>query len=450
VKLKINKIMKKIFFLFLTFFAIIQTYAQINISTGVDVGGSPIPPGNKDMLWKMVSPSPAIGNPFVEISPLSGTWNPSPVSGTSAQWIGSNSNPGGQKAGIYTFERIITVGSNIGVMLYNFAIAFDDDFVGIELVDPSGIVTDLSSKFTKGTKAYYLNNPISGEIKCPKEGKWILRVKINFIDTLAAFMLSGNFDFKGQCQTKIDEFEDKKCCVNGGTNLSTGWANSGGLAGNGLADDDWKITSPSSSPAYVSNPAVVSYAPASSNAQWITPKGGRGPSSTYQYKLVVPPGQEATLNFSRIGADNEVSMSTISSSGTTVRHSATFANYAFLHKNVILKQCLTFTLPAGTHIIQCDVSNLGTDYTGLLVEGCYTLKQVAPVCRCPEGWLSNTSNENGGVTTDGKCKKMVCGPIDIKPLPKNGTQVDGNIGFFWGNELWWYGTKENGGVPICR
>jgi hypothetical protein len=70
-----------------------------------------------------------------------------------------------------------------------------------------------------------------------------------------------------------------------------------------------------------------------------------------------------------------------------------------------------------------------------------------PPCSCPKGWLSNTSNIDGGVTTDGRCKKLVCSPIGVVP-PPDGTQL-GNWGFTWGYELWAYGTKENGGAPVC-
>ncbi len=73
---------------------------------------------------------------------------------------------------------------------------------------------------------------------------------------------------------------------------------------------------------------------------------------------------------------------------------------------------------------------------------------VQTTCRCPVGWLANTSNIDGGVTTDGKCKKLVCGPIAVAP-PADGTQV-GSWGFTWGNSLWAYGSAANGGAALCR
>jgi hypothetical protein len=70
-------------------------------------------------------------------------------------------------------------------------------------------------------------------------------------------------------------------------------------------------------------------------------------------------------------------------------------------------------------------------------------------CNCPKGWLSNTDGQDGGVTTDGKCKKIVCQPVNISPLPPDGTPV-GNWGFMWGNALYAWGNASNGGNPICK
>lgn len=73
---------------------------------------------------------------------------------------------------------------------------------------------------------------------------------------------------------------------------------------------------------------------------------------------------------------------------------------------------------------------------------------IQTTCTCPQGWLSNTNNQNGGITTDGKCKKAVCGPIvGCDPLP-NGTPI-GNWGFTWDNWIYTWGTPTNGGKPNC-
>lgn len=73
---------------------------------------------------------------------------------------------------------------------------------------------------------------------------------------------------------------------------------------------------------------------------------------------------------------------------------------------------------------------------------------VVTTCTCPKGWLSNTTNQDGGVTTDGRCKKTWCMTTTGIPGPENGTQI-GSWGFVWENSIWVYGTAENGGAPTC-
>ncbi len=68
-------------------------------------------------------------------------------------------------------------------------------------------------------------------------------------------------------------------------------------------------------------------------------------------------------------------------------------------------------------------------------------------CTCPPSWYSDT-NVLGGVTTNGTCKKLACGPLSITPLPPDGTQV-GSWGFTWGNTIWAYSSNANGGAPTC-
>lgn len=68
-------------------------------------------------------------------------------------------------------------------------------------------------------------------------------------------------------------------------------------------------------------------------------------------------------------------------------------------------------------------------------------------CTCPSAWMSNT-NVAGGITTDGKCKKLACQESGISPAPPNGTQI-GSWGFTWGNGFWAWGSAANGGSPNC-
>ncbi len=66
--------------------------------------------------------------------------------------------------------------------------------------------------------------------------------------------------------------------------------------------------------------------------------------------------------------------------------------------------------------------------------------------KCPSGWLANQTNVDGGVTVDGKCKKL-SGPLSVMPVPPNGTAL-GTYGFSWGNAVYAWGTTANGGAAI--
>lgn len=57
--------------------------------------------------------------------------------------------------------------------------------------------------------------------------------------------------------------------------------------------------------------------------------------------------------------------------------------------------------------------------------------------KCPPGWLANPTNQDGGITSDGKCKRVACEPLP-PPLPPDGTPL-GTWGFSWGNALWQWG-----------
>lgn len=69
-------------------------------------------------------------------------------------------------------------------------------------------------------------------------------------------------------------------------------------------------------------------------------------------------------------------------------------------------------------------------------------------CSCPKGWAANPTNVDGGVTTDGKCKKLACLPDTVPPFPPDGTQI-GTWGFTWGNGFWAWGSAANGGAAKC-
>ncbi|HEV2851319.1 MAG TPA: hypothetical protein VHC97_00790 [Thermoanaerobaculia bacterium] len=73
-------------------------------------------------------------------------------------------------------------------------------------------------------------------------------------------------------------------------------------------------------------------------------------------------------------------------------------------------------------------------------------------CTCPKGWVCNgcSPQVDGGITIDGKCKKLACQPDVISPPPADGTQIGNpSWGFSWGNAFYAWGTTANGGAPNC-
>jgi hypothetical protein len=82
-----------------------------------------------------------------------------------------------------------------------------------------------------------------------------------------------------------------------------------------------------------------------------------------------------------------------------------------------------------------------------IVIGILTNTPAVTQTKCPTGWLANPTNVDGGVTSDGKCKKLSAIPISITPLPPNGTAI-GTYGFTWQNGVWAWGTTANGGAAV--
>jgi hypothetical protein len=86
---------------------------------------------------------------------------------------------------------------------------------------------------------------------------------------------------------------------------------------------------------------------------------------------------------------------------------------------------------------------------------------IPTVCKCPAGWACNgcSPQVDGGITTDGRCKKLACQPDVISPAPANGTPIgtpnppygtsSTSWGFSWGNAFYAWGTTANGGAPTC-
>jgi hypothetical protein len=82
-------------------------------------------------------------------------------------------------------------------------------------------------------------------------------------------------------------------------------------------------------------------------------------------------------------------------------------------------------------------------------------------CTCPTGWTCNgcSPQVDGGITSDGRCKKLACEPNQITPFPPNGTPIgtptppfgtsSTSWGFSWENAFIAWGTAANGGAPTC-
>jgi hypothetical protein len=232
-------------------------------------------------------------------------------------------------------------------------------------------------------------------------------------------------------------------CGSKGVNISTGFDNGSNTAFQvGQAENQWKIISGPSGPQNPTGFSTPAWDVNNSNSTWIVPSVTLPGDYVYEYKFIVPAGSTGTLKFRRIGADDRITAKLDANPDFFVSD-----EIAGWYKKATLKQCIILDkIPAGTHSLLFTVKNMIPSITGLLVEGCLDFVSTVPECRCPAGWLSNTSNKDGDITTDGQCKKMVCGPLNIKPAIKN---VGFEGGFIWDNYVYVAGTKANGGAPIC-
>jgi len=94
-------------------------------------------------------------------------------------------------------------------------------------------------------------------------------------------------------------------------------------------------------------------------------------------------------------------------------------------------------------------SAVGTrEYKSSQQIGVLVRTESVTTCTCPKGWLANTTNVDGGVTGDGRCKREACANFTVSPPPPNGTHV-GTWGFTFGNSLVAYGSAANGGAASC-
>ncbi len=187
--------MKKIFsFLLACFCCLYGIAGTINVSTGTNGSGVYVAPPGADPNWKVTSAGglPPATNATYVVPHFSGFWEPTPVAGTNAGWINPSSSISTQQPGIYTFERKFTIAPCTGRFTTDFTVTADDVLNSMELVSPTGVVINLPFTTTTG---YHLSLPITYTQNCPTAGTWRLRAKVNYIDQLGGFLLSGYISY---------------------------------------------------------------------------------------------------------------------------------------------------------------------------------------------------------------------------------------------------------------
>ncbi len=211
-------------------------YAQtIPVSTGLNAALTANEPiGNADPYWKIASSPNPPGTPARVSTYYTGYWQPTPVVPTYAGWINVPGNAYGYNIpGIYVFERDFNVPAGASSFTCNFGVAYDDALVSVELVSPSAVTTPLT---VVPTTAYYLSQPITTTIASPASGTWKIRVTVNFIDYIGAFLLSGYIDINPCRNTFIQGLDNM-----GGTAPGIFDDPAGGFFATGLLKDSTVI-----------------------------------------------------------------------------------------------------------------------------------------------------------------------------------------------------------------
>ncbi len=176
----------------------LNSYSQIiNVSTGIDGSGNALSIGTVDPFWQIASSPNPPGTPAkVSTSFSSSVWEPTPVSITNAEMINASANCCGNVGGIYTFERDFLIPPGTTNFNYDFAVAYDDAIVSLELVQPDLITIPLT---VVPTTTYHLSMPLTSTLVTPMAGTWKIRATINFVDGIAFYLLSGYVNLN--CQT---------------------------------------------------------------------------------------------------------------------------------------------------------------------------------------------------------------------------------------------------------
>ncbi len=194
--------MKTKLLLYLILLLGLNSYSQIiNVSTGIDSSENSLATGTTDPFWQIVSsPYPSAVSAKATNS-FPGAWEATPVSGTNAKWI-NTSGAFSDYAGVYTFERDLNVPIGTSNLNSDFSLAFDDQFISLELVKPDSSTIPL---IVVPTTSYHLSIPITYSTTSPMVGTWKIRVVMsitsngNPLSNIGGFLLSGTISLN--CQT---------------------------------------------------------------------------------------------------------------------------------------------------------------------------------------------------------------------------------------------------------
>ena len=163
---------------------------KYNISTGIDNSGAAIALGATDPNWT-ISSGP--GGPATRrVASFPGYWQPTPVALTNACWINSTGTYN-DPVGVETFDRDFTIPAGIASFTTAFGVAWDDVLVSLELVPPSGPAIPL---VPPAAPAYTVSPDINYTVYSPMPGTWKVRAKVQFIDQIGGFILSGYISTK--------------------------------------------------------------------------------------------------------------------------------------------------------------------------------------------------------------------------------------------------------------
>lgn len=119
--------------------------------------------------------------------------------------------------------------------------------------------------------------------------------------------------------------------------------------------------------------------------------------------------------------------------GTAIHawHAVGTKNYSSAHKIGVIQR--------GNAVYKCE--------QGHSLSGTNCSHTVAIVRTCPKGWAANLTNVDGGVTTDGQCKRQVPGCVLPPPFPAQAAIA--GYGFTWNNAVIQFGNAANGGAAVA-